>query len=100
MAEEALALGFYLGISGPVTFKNARDLPQIVVASPPERLLVETDAPFLAPHPFRGKRNEPARVKLIAERIAGLQGRSFTEMSRYLTANTLALFKLPIKNLT
>jgi TatD DNase family protein len=100
MAEEALALGFYLGISGPVTFKSARDLPQIVAASPPERLLVETDAPFLSPHPFRGKRNEPARVKLIAERIASLQGRSFTEMSRYLTANTLALFKLPIKNLT
>ena len=94
MAEEALALGFYLGISGPVTFKNARDLPQIVAASPPERLLVETDAPFLSPHPFRGKRNEPARVQVIAERIAALQGRSFSEMSGYLTANTLALFRL------
>lgn len=100
MAEEALALGFYLGISGPVTFKNARDLPQIVTVSPPERLLVETDAPFLSPHPFRGKRNEPARVKIIAERIAALQGRSFIEMSRYLTANTVTLFRLPIKSLT
>jgi TatD DNase family protein len=94
MAEEALALGFYLGISGPVTFKNARDLPQIVAASPPERLLVETDAPFLSPHPFRGKRNEPARVKIITEHIATLQRRSFTEMSGYLIANTLALFNL------
>jgi len=95
MAEEAVALGFYIGISGPVTFKNARDLPEIVAALPPERLLVETDAPFLSPHPFRGKRNEPARVKLIAERIAQLQQRSFTEMSLYLTTNTVTLFKLP-----
>jgi TatD DNase family protein len=95
MAEEAVALGFYIGISGPVTFKNARDLPRIVAGLPPERLLVETDAPFLSPHPFRGKRNEPARVKLIAGRIAELQQRSFEEMSHYLTANTLALFGLP-----
>jgi TatD DNase family protein len=95
MAEEAVRLGFHIGISGPVTFKNARDLPVIVAALPPERLLVETDAPFLSPHPFRGKRNEPARVKLIAERIADLQKLSFAEMSGYLTANTIALFTLP-----
>jgi TatD DNase family protein len=98
MAEAAVALGFYIGISGPVTFKNARHLPDIVAALPPERLLVETDAPFLAPHPFRGKRNEPAQVKLIAQRIAELQRRSFEEMSDYLTANTVALFKLPGMN--
>lgn len=96
MAEEAVTLGFYIGISGPVTFKNARDLPDIVAAIPPDRLLVETDAPFLSPHPFRGKRNEPARVKLIAERIADLQGVSFPAMSQILTANTASLFKLPI----
>lgn len=95
MAEEALELGFYLGVSGPVTFKNARDLPEIVIATPPERLLVETDAPFLAPHPFRGKRNEPAYVKLVAERIAALKGLSLAEMSRRLTENTVALFRLP-----
>jgi len=95
MAMEAIELGFYIGISGPVTFKNARDLPEIVAALPPDRLLVETDAPFLSPHPFRGKRNEPARVKLIAERIADLQQRSFEEMSRYLTENTIRLFGLP-----
>jgi TatD DNase family protein len=96
MAEEAIALGFYIGISGPVTFKNARNLPEIVAATPPDRLLVETDAPFLAPHPFRGKRNEPAHVKLVAERVAALQGLTLTEMSRRLTENTIALFKLPI----
>jgi TatD DNase family protein len=95
MAAEAIELGFYLGISGPVTFKNARQLPEIVAAMPPERLLVETDAPFLSPHPFRGKRNEPARVKLIAARIAQLQNRTFGEMSRHLTENTVSLFRLP-----
>ena len=95
MAQEAIELGFYIGISGPVTFKNARILPDIVAALPPERLLVETDAPFLSPHPFRGKRNEPARVKLITERIADLQKLSFADMSRHLTDNTITLFKLP-----
>ena len=95
MAEEAIKLGFYIGISGPVTFKNARGLPGIVASIPPERLLVETDAPFLSPHPFRGKRNEPARVKLIAERMAGLQKLSLAKMSRHLTNNTISLFSLP-----
>lgn len=95
MAEEAIELGFYIGISGPVTFKNARDLPEIVATLPADRLLVETDAPFLTPHPFRGKRNEPAHVKLVAERIAQLQQRSFEAMSRQLTENTVRLFKLP-----
>jgi len=93
MAEEAVELGFYLGISGPVTFKNARELPEIVAAAPLDRLLVETDAPFLAPHPFRGKRNEPAHVKLVAERVAALKALSLAEMSQYLTTNTLTLFK-------
>jgi TatD DNase family protein len=96
MAEEAIDLGFYIGLSGPVTFKNARDLPDIVAALPPERLLVETDSPFLSPHPFRGKRNEPARVKLVAEKVAELQNLPFDEMSRRLTENTISLFKLPL----
>lgn len=99
MAEEANNLGFYIGISGPVTFKKARDLADIVAAMPPDRLLAETDAPFLSPHPFRGKRNEPARVKLIAERIADLQKLPFAEMSRILTANTISLFKLPAEEI-
>ncbi|MEM7342712.1 MAG: TatD family hydrolase [Chloroflexota bacterium] len=96
MMEAAIDLGFYIGISGPVTFKNARGLPDVVAAAPANRLLVETDAPFLTPHPFRGKRNEPARVKLITERIAELQQKTFTDMSRQLTQNTQTLFKLDI----
>ncbi len=95
MAAEAIELGFYLGIGGPVTFKNARQLPEVVALTPAERLLVETDAPFLSPHPFRGKRNEPARVSLIAERLAELKGQPFEEMCRQLTANTVKLFGLP-----
>lgn len=95
MAQEAIELGFYIGITGPVTFKNAGQLPAIVAALPPHRLLVETDAPFLSPHPFRGRRNEPARVKLVAEKVAALQGRSVPEMNRQLTRNTIVLFKLP-----
>jgi TatD DNase family protein len=93
MAEEATSLGFYIGLAGPVTFKNARDLPAIVAALPIDRLLVETDAPFLSPHPFRGKRNEPARVKLVAERVATLHNVSIVDLSRQLTENTLTLFK-------
>lgn len=96
MAQEAIALGFYIGISGPVTFKNARNLPEIVAAVPPERLLVETDAPFLAPQPFRGKRNEPAYVRLVAERVAALRGVTLAEMSWRLTENTITFFNLPV----
>lgn len=92
MAEEAIELGFYIGLSGPVTFKNARGLPEIVVALPADRLLVETDAPFLTPHPFRGKRNEPARVALVAERVAALKNVPQLEMYAQLTKNTKALF--------
>jgi TatD DNase family protein len=97
MADEAIDLGFYIGISGPVTFKNARDLPGIVASLPPERILVETDAPFLSPHPYRGKRNEPMRVKLVAEKVAELQHKSLAVMSQQLTKNTITLFKLPIE---
>lgn len=95
MAEEALELGFYIGVSGPVTFKNAHDLLEIVAALPLERLLVETDAPFLTPHPFRGKRNEPAHVRLVAERIAALKELPLAEVNRYLAENTVSLFRLP-----
>ncbi len=95
MAQEALELGFYIGISGPVTFKNARGLPEIVAAIPPGRLLVETDAPFLSPHPYRGKRNEPARVAVITARLAELQNLPVDQMSRQLTRNTVRLFRLP-----
>ncbi|RMF00912.1 MAG: TatD family deoxyribonuclease [Chloroflexi bacterium] len=98
MAEEAVSLGFYIGISGPVTFKNSRALPDVVAAVPPDRLLVETDAPFLSPHPFRGKRNEPARVQIIAKKMAELRGLSPESMAQHLTANTVRLFGLSLQS--
>jgi TatD DNase family protein len=71
-ARRAIALGFYIGVTGPVTFENARRRQEIVAALPLDSLLIETDAPFLAPHPYRGRRNEPAYVRLIADKIGSL----------------------------
>ena len=96
MAEWAVDLGFYLSISGPVTYKNARRLPEIVAAVPLGRLLVETDCPYLAPHPYRGKRNEPAYVRLVAERVAALQGISLEELANATTANAQHLFQFEV----
>jgi TatD DNase family protein len=95
MAERAIDLGFYISISGPVTYKNARQLPEIIRALPLDRLLVETDCPFLTPHPHRGKRNEPAYVRLVAEQIAKLRSMPFDELAMATTANARRLFDLP-----
>jgi TatD DNase family protein len=95
MAERAIELGFYISISGPVTYQNARQLPDIVRALPLDRLLVETDCPYLAPHPNRGKRNEPAFVQWVAKRIAELRNSSFDEVATATTANAQRLFDLP-----
>ncbi|MDQ4078272.1 MAG: TatD family hydrolase [Chloroflexota bacterium] len=94
MAEEALDLGFYLGTDGPVTFKNARDLQEVIAAVPLERLLVETDAPFLTPHPYRGRRNEPAYVRYVAEQVAALHGTTMEKVAAQTTSNALRLFGL------
>jgi TatD DNase family protein len=74
MANEAISLGFFIGVGGPLTFKNARQLPEIVTGLPVSCLVVETDAPYLAPHPYRGRRNEPAYVVLVAKRLVELRG--------------------------
>jgi TatD DNase family protein len=95
MAQQAIALGFYISISGPVTYKKASRLRTIVQALPLDRLLVETDCPFLAPHPHRGKRNEPAYVRLVAERIAEIKGISLDEVAEATTANARSLFGFP-----
>jgi TatD DNase family protein len=92
MAEWAIDLGFYISISGPVTYKNAGRLPDVVRALPLDRILVETDCPFLAPHPHRGKRNEPAYVCLVAEAVAALKGIAIDELAEATTANAQRLF--------
>ena len=92
LAEAALDLGFYISISGIVTFRNAEDLRAIVRDVPLERLLVETDAPYLAPVPYRGRRNEPAYVAATAAAVAALKGVSPTELAAATTDNFFRLF--------
>ena len=92
LAEVALELGFYISLSGIITFRNARDLCALAADLPLERLLVETDAPYLAPEPHRGKRNEPAFMVRTAERLAELQGVSFERLARQTTENAQHLF--------
>jgi len=74
MARQLLDMGLYIGIDGPITFKNARKIPDVVAYVPLDHLLIETDSPYLTPEPFRGKRNEPANVKYVAEKIAEIRG--------------------------
>ena len=93
-AERALALGFYLGFTGPITYKNADDLRSIAAMVPLDRLLVETDGPFLTPTPHRGKRNEPAYVRFTAERLATLRNLPDTEIEERTTRNAERLFDL------
>ncbi len=92
MAREVIRLGFFLGITGPVTFKKANHRQEIVAALPLENLLIETDAPFLTPHPHRGERNEPAFVRHIADKIAELHSRNQEEIAAVTTANAGRLF--------
>jgi len=94
MAENVFDLGFCLGIAGPVTFRNARRLRALVRELPLKRLLIETDAPYLAPHPYRGKRNEPARVALVAAAVAELHGVGETEVGEQTAATARQLFGL------
>jgi len=93
IAEEALDLGFHLSFSGIVTFKNAAIVKEVAQKCPLDRLLVETDSPYLAPVPYRGKQNEPAYVKYVAEEIARLRGTSLETITQATTDNFFKLFK-------
>lgn len=93
MAEEALSLGFYISFSGIVTFKNATQIQEVANKVPLERLLIETDAPYLAPMPHRGKSNEPAYVKYVAEFLAKLKGIDLESFAKQTTENFFKLFK-------
>lgn len=92
MARQYVKLGAFVSIAGPVTFKNARKLAEVVRTVPLERLLVETDAPFLTPVPHRGKRNEPAYVRHVAQRIALLKEISLEEAAEATTRNARTFF--------
>jgi TatD DNase family protein len=94
VAEAALAMGFYISFSGIVTFKNAKQIKEVAQRVPLERILIGTDAPYLAPVPHRGKLNQPAYVKHVAEEIALLRGISLAEVGQRTTENFVRLFKL------
>jgi TatD DNase family protein len=95
MAEACLGMGLYLSFAGMLTYKNAAELRAVAAGVPRERLLVETDSPYLAPVPLRGKRNEPANVVHTAGCLAGLHGISLEEMAEVTTRNARELFWLP-----
>ncbi len=92
-AGRAVDLGFYVGITGPVTFKNAHTLREVVSSIPLRRLLIETDGPFLTPHPHRGQRNEPAYVQYVAQRIAEVKGETVRGVAQTTTENADRLFQ-------
>src|SRR5690606_33922920 len=92
VAQAAMELNFYISFSGIVTFRNAVELQEVARRVPLERMLIETDSPYLAPVPYRGKRNDPSKVKHVAEKIADLRGIPVAEVETHTTANFFALF--------
>ncbi|MDF2874333.1 MAG: ycfH [Sporomusa sp.] len=94
MAREVIKLGFYVSFAGPVTFAKDGKLKEVAANMPLERLLVETDCPYLTPQPFRGRRNEPAYVKFTAEEVARVRGIEFAVLAEAATANTKELFNI------
>jgi TatD DNase family protein len=94
VADAALDLGFHISFSGILTFRNAADLRVVAGMVPLDRLLVETDSPYLAPTPHRGKRNQPAYVRFVANELARIRGIPFEEVARSTSANFFKLFKI------
>jgi TatD DNase family protein len=94
MMHKFLELGFYIGLDGPVTFKNAHAIHEVAKAVPIDRLVIETDGPYLTPTPYRGKRNEPAYVSYVAKKIAELKGMSYEEVCEITTKNGLKMYNM------
>ncbi|MGG5254527.1 TatD family hydrolase [Neobacillus sp. SM06] len=94
IAREVVEMNFYISLGGPVTFKNAKKPKEVAAEIPLNKLLIETDCPYLSPHPYRGKRNEPAYVKFVAEQIAEIKGLSLQEVAEATAANAKKLFAI------
>lgn len=97
MAFQVIEMNFYISLGGPVTFENAKKPKEVAKAVPIEKLLIETDSPYLTPEPYRGKRNTPVYVKFVAEKIVELRDMSCDEVCRITAENTMKLFTIHIK---
>jgi TatD DNase family protein len=91
-ASKAVRAGFYIGIAGPITYPKAQDRRELGAGLPVSRILVETDSPYLPPQPFRGKRNEPSHVRIIAQALADARGISLDEAAEVTSRNATTLF--------
>lgn len=94
LIKEALKLGFYISFAGPITFKNSKNAEEIVKMVPEERILLETDSPYLSPEPFRGKRNDPSNIKYIAQKIAGYRETSVEKVADITYRNAERIYKI------
>ncbi|MCX7615038.1 MAG: TatD family hydrolase [Clostridiales bacterium] len=94
MAKELIKLGFYLSFTGAITFKNARRSPEIIKWIPEDRIMIETDSPYMTPEPYRGKRNHPGMVRFVAEKIAEIRGSTFSEIAALTTKNGREFFHI------
>ncbi|EIW00329.1 TatD family hydrolase [Thermoanaerobacter siderophilus] len=97
MAFQVIEMNFYISLGGPVTFKNAKKPKEVAKAVPFEKLLIETDSPYLTPEPYRGKRNTPVYVKFVAKKIAELREMPYEEVCRITAENAIKLFNIPLK---
>lgn len=96
MAEKCLAMGFYLGIGGPLTYPKNEKLVEVAMTAPLDRILLETDCPYLSPQPWRGQRNEPSYLPVVAKKLAELRGLSTEEVAAATTANALSFYNIPL----
>ncbi len=94
LVKEALKLGFYISCAGPITFKNSKNADEIISMIPNEKILIETDSPYLSPEPLRGRRNDPRNVKYMAQKIADVKGISIEEAAKITYKNAKKIFNL------
>ena len=94
LVKEALKLGFYISFAGPITFKNSKNANEIIEIVPEDRMLIETDSPYLAPEPVRGTRNDPRNVKYIAQKIADVKGKTIEEIAKITYTNAKNIFNI------
>ena len=94
LVKEALKLGFYISFAGPITFKNSKNANEIIEMVPNDKMLIETDSPYLSPEPLRGKRNDPRNVKYIAQKIADVKGLTLEEVANITYSNVKRIYKM------